>query len=341
MSLIEFDNIDFSYKTGRKIFENFSLKLEPQKPGFVTAIMGASGSGKSTLLKLILGIEKIQTGKLTLNPVDPIISYVPQEPVLFEHMSPEKNARYFEFAGLYKNRFNKSIYNELVSDLGLKQLLETSKSVNEISGGQKQRLSLLRALSINPDFILLDEPCSGLDTDVKLSFLKKLREITEQYKLYVLYITHHKLESQLIADEIVYLNQDTPESTVNTCVKDSIMNFIEKPPTLDAAMVFKFPEVNILPVSKNINGEYTLTNNKNATHFWLVDQSNFKFSDNDGWNFQISSKSPIYSNLINKEFDIEISILTDRLNGLGVGSSVKVEVNNTFLKYSNTGLLIK
>ena len=342
MKRIELQNVNFEYKGGKPVFSGLNLCLESgQGQGHCTAIMGASGSGKSTLLKLLLGIEMAKTGTLSMKPADPVISYVPQEPVLFEHLSPKRNARYFEFAGAYQHRFDESLYFGLMHSLGLKEVIENAKSVTAISGGQKQRLSLLRALSINPDFILLDEPCNGLDAEVKRNFLNKLREITEQYGLFVLYITHHKLESQLIADDIAYLVQDISSGVVHQAVKSTVKDFIHRPPVLEAAHVFRFPDVKVLPVSKLANGTVTIANDsKSTTHYWLIDDQDIGFTD-EGWKFKVVAKSPVYATIRHEPSQIDWMMPSELLNGQPVGGIVNLNFRDDVLEYDENGLLIK
>jgi len=341
MKQIEIDNITFAYKSNPRIFENFSLKLQPgEQNGFVTAVMGASGSGKSTLLKLLLGIEKPQTGNIRITPENPIVAYVPQEPVLFEHLSLQKNARYFEFAGAFKQQFNKELYNELVEALDLKDVLTKARSVVEISGGQKQRLSLLRALSINPDFLLMDEPCNGLDAEVKRSFLNKLRSITEHYGLFVLYITHHKLEAQLIADEVAYLSPDAETDVIRKAVKAPILDFIRKPPLLEAAEVFRFPDVKILPVVKQGADIVSIAERReDATHFWLVEESGIRLGTGEGWSFRVVSKSPVYSVIRHDESQTEWMLSSQLLNGYALDEMVALKLTDDITEYNKNGIL--
>lgn len=341
MKIIRINSIRFSYKKSKDIFCDFSLQLEQQDgAGKVTAIMGSSGSGKSTLMKLLLGIEKPLSGNIEIVPLNPVFSYVPQEPVLFEHLSIEDNARYFQFAGAYKKRFNENLYKELVKSLGLEEIVGARKSVLELSGGQKQRLSLLRALCIEPDFLLLDEPCNGLDAEVKRSFLNKLREITQRYGLFVLYITHHKLEAQLIADEVAYLVQDR-NLVVKKAAKGTILEFMEKPPVLEAAYIFRFPDVKILHIIKLQNGEISIANHPdNATHHWLIEEGNILVSSTDGWPFKVISKSPFFSVIRHEESETEWMVRSMSLNGYESNMEIKLKIIGDHIEYNDKKLII-
>ncbi|MGF7078855.1 ABC transporter ATP-binding protein [Mucilaginibacter sp. UYCu711] len=341
MKGINITGLSFTYNSRIKIFENFGwqLTLSPGS-GNVTAIMGPSGAGKSTLLKLLLGIEKPQTGTIVMQPANPVIAYVPQEPVLFEHLSVKDNARYFSFAGAYKNRFDEKLYKELIISLDLEEVIVRTKNVTVLSGGQKQRLSLLRALSIKPDFLLLDEPCNGLDAEVKRSFLNKLREITIKLNLAVLYITHHKLEAQLIADDIVYLTPNKIKDCITEPIIGSIQQFLQAPPILEAANVFRFPDVKILPVTKDENGNTKIAKFKDATQYWLIEENNILITSSEGWEFRVASLSPIFGVLKHDSSETEWLVPFALVSGLVLDEVIKISIKGQYNIYDHQGLLI-
>lgn len=278
MSSIKIENITFSYKK-KKVFDNFSLDFSyTDSKGRVYAIMGASGCGKTTLLKLLLNIENYKQGTITIEPDNPVISYVPQLPVLFEHLTPLQNALYLKNIDKYHKLFDQTFFDELISFLDLEEVLNKSKSVLEISGGQRQKLSLLRALSIKPDILLMDEPCSGLDEDVKKNFLLSLRAIASRNNILVIYVTHHNAEAKLIADEVVYLIQNEITGQVDSGHKTDIFSFTQSPPVIDVAQAFGFPDYNIIPcelTDKNIeickNGIYSLVFHSDQIEFSSIE----------------------------------------------------------------------
>lgn len=345
MNYLKVENISFAYQKNNLIFKDVSLEIKSKEfDGHIAAIMGSSGCGKSTLFKLILDIEKNYSGQITTFPNQPIISYVPQETVLFEHLSPLQNARYFEKISNYKSKFNNDLFNQVCSILELNDILKNVKTVLEMSGGQRQRLSLLRALSINPDFLLLDEPCNGLDAEVKETFLHKLREITVEYGLFVLYITHHKIEAQLIADEVIYMIKDNKNNFVNKIVQGNIQEFISKPPAIEAAKVFNFPELNILCVKVNENGDIQLVNNKleikdEKTFYLALNLNTIQLSDESGFLFEIIAKSPMYALIKNKEHGIVLTLKTNQLNNRNISDNVFILIKGKALKYDINGFL--
>src|ERR1700757_1505652 len=108
MQSIQFNQLTFGYQKGLPIFKDLSLTIanrSADKKGYVVSLMGSSGSGKSTLLRLLLGIEKPTKGSFSFGRYY-VISYLPQEAVLFEHLSSEANSRYFKSVSHYRDRFD-------------------------------------------------------------------------------------------------------------------------------------------------------------------------------------------------------------------------------------------
>jgi len=250
MKGITIDNLTFGYADAHPIFNGVGQQLFTDgEKGGTTAIMGASGVGKTTLLKLLMGILSPQSGSVKCFPVNAVFSYVPQEAVLFEHLDPMKNARYLSYASRHKQRFDEELFQRLAQLLDMQEVLNSGKKVTQLSGGQRQRLSLLRALSIRPDILILDEPCTGLDADVKFAFLCKLRELTDELGILTLYVTHHMDEASFIADKVLFLNKNRLTGEIENISNQTIKGFIEQPPSLDALRIIDFPTINVLGVS--------------------------------------------------------------------------------------------
>ena len=97
MKFLRCDQLSFGYNNETLLFKDLNLSLKSLNPGkgSVIALMGPSGRGKTTLLNLLLQTLSPTKGAIASNPANPVISYVPQDPVLFDHLSPEQNARYF------------------------------------------------------------------------------------------------------------------------------------------------------------------------------------------------------------------------------------------------------
>ena len=238
MTSIVFENVTFSYIATVPMFQELTVRLDGPSDGHrghVIAIMGPSGSGKTTLLRLICDVERPLRGRLKLLPDAANVSYLPQQPVLFEHLSRLDNARYFATVQHTRGRFDEATFQRLAAKLKLTQVIDSQNGTEEMSGGERQRLSLLRALSVRPDILLLDEPCTGLDTDVKFEFLHMLREVVDDLKLLTLYVTHHANEADLVADEMLYLSHEGTTSRVTTRLL-SIQMAVSSPPSPEAAL---------------------------------------------------------------------------------------------------------
>jgi ABC-type multidrug transport system ATPase subunit len=246
MKRIRIDNIKFGYSKKSILFHNFSVDfLDEKGTGYIYALMGPSGCGKTTLIKLILDLEKPYQGIISSNPSLPVISYIPQEPILFDHLTPEQNAAFFKNLKNYSNRFDDETFDSMSSLLGLKAILNNVKNIRDLSGGERQRLSILRALSIRPDILFFDEPLTGLDAENKNEILIAIRELSIRFKLLVIYITHHFTEAQIISDEIAYMTKNANGIVENIFIKKT-SDFINFPPVLEAAVSLNFPSFNVI-----------------------------------------------------------------------------------------------
>ncbi len=333
MKSITINNISFGYNKENLLFNNLSINIETNKDsGYIFALMGTSGCGKTTLFKLILGIENLSKGEIKTNPTLPIISYIPQEAILFEHLSPMQNAAFFKKLKNYNKIYDQTRFNKLSQALGLNNILKNKKYINELSGGEKQRLALLRALSIQPNILLLDEPLTGLDAESKNEILLLIRELTEDYKLLVVYITHHFPEAELIADEIIYMfNQKI--GCIQPVVKKETNEFMQRPPFLDAAISINFPDYNILPCTIEPNNEIKLINLSDYSTYqnninYLTFKSNcVHFTKTKGFRINRVTESSQY-----------VLIKLNESNTV-IKSKMKDEINSNYIKLNGEGLL--
>lgn len=335
MKSLKFENITFGYPGQKPIFQDLSFEISSpeEDKGHVTALMGASGAGKSTLLKLIMGTLHPNKGKIVAQPEKPVIAYLPQEPVLFEHLSPLQNARYFETTSFYRKRFDNALFEDLADSLNMREVLALSRSTQDLSGGQRQRLSLLRALSIRPDMLLLDEPTTGLDAEVKLAFLHKLREIVLRYKLLVVYVTHHKLETELVVDDIVYLHKDEKSGTIQRVFKDSLVNFVNHPPLMEAAKVFNYPKPNLLRC-KVVDGEVRLAGNEEDETMMIDVKEKFLIFGDTGFQYRIIAQNPLFT-LVELEDTKQLLTLNKTIQG--VNNNQYLTLNGDFTIYISSG----
>ena len=294
MKQIKFSNITFGYSKKNTIFKDcdFSL-IHNGDSGRIVSIMGASASGKTTLLKLILKIIVPQKGRIFFSPEDSIISYLPQNPVLFEHLTAKENAKYFSRIYHYSNKFDESQINEFASILEMEDVLSGDANISELSGGQKQRISLLRALSIKPQILLLDEPTTGIDSDLKQQFLIELMEVVQKQNILALYVTHHKNEVYLSADEVVYLTRNN-ENEAATITVQPVAEYFTSPPSIDARKILKFPNSNFISIDL-IDNELLLSNKKTVSIQIDLNSQNIKFTDDIGFAYSVIRNNGIYT----------------------------------------------
>ncbi len=195
---------------------DFDLSAEATIPGTgVTALFGRSGSGKTSLLRCIAGLESRATGRLEVNgdkwqeskqglfvpPERRGIGYVFQEGALFPHLQVKANLLYGYKRTHRQERSEK--FQRVVDLLGLAGLLKRLPA--QLSGGEKQRVAIGRALLNNPRLLLMDEPLAALDRDHKREILPYLESLHRESRIPIIYVTHDLDELVRIADHLVLL----------------------------------------------------------------------------------------------------------------------------------------
>ena len=186
------------------------VNIDFEKGHFVT-FLGPSGCGKTTLLRMVAGFYEPDDGEILLNgkrieripPYSRNTAMVFQEYALFPHMNVFDNVSY----GLrVKNRPKEEIERRVKEALDLMQLKGMEdRFPNQMSGGQQQRVAVARALVMNPDVLLLDEPLSNLDAKLRESVRVELRDIQKKMGLSTIYVTHDQSEALSMSDMIVVL----------------------------------------------------------------------------------------------------------------------------------------
>ncbi|MFI7579726.1 ATP-binding cassette domain-containing protein [Kocuria kalidii] len=168
--------------------------------GETLAVLGPSGSGKSTLLRAIAGLEPLDGGTIEFENADERFAVVFQDPGLFPWLSVREN---IGLGGQYRrnrDRFEDARVDDLLEILGLAALAHTP--VQELSGGQAQRVSVGRALAVRPDVLLLDEPFSALDPATRKDLQLWLRGLVTELDLTVFLVTHDVDEALTLGDRI-------------------------------------------------------------------------------------------------------------------------------------------
>ena len=220
------------------VLKDISLQVED---GEIVSILGPSGCGKTTLLNLILGIVSPDGGTISYNGEDLTcvamekrgFNIVFQDYALFPNLNVYKNITY----GL-KNKpgiSSREEVEELIDLLGLREHLD--KRIEQLCGGQKQRVALARTMVMKPRILLLDEPLSALDGVIKGSIKDRIRTIAREYRLTTIIVTHDPEEALTLSDRVLIIDQGVisqyarPEKIIhapeNEFVKKFILNQLE------------------------------------------------------------------------------------------------------------------
>lgn len=191
------------------ILKDISFEIEE---GEFVCFLGPSGCGKTTLLLCLAGLESPSSGEIYKNgqtittapPSQRDVGIVFQSYALFPNLSVYDNIAF----GLVNLKWDKDKIREAVD--GLVRLLslegQESKYPSQMSGGQQQRVALARALAVSPSLLLLDEPLSALDAQVRTRLRSEIRDLQQRLKITTVMVTHDQEEAQTLADRIVLLN---------------------------------------------------------------------------------------------------------------------------------------
>ena len=201
----------------QKLFGAFSLAADFSAQGDRIGIFGASGSGKSTLVSMLAGLQDPDRGeilldgnclfssanRINLRPEQRRIAIVFQQHCLFPHLSVKSNLLYgFKRCPPEHRTIN---FAALVSALKLEGLLR--RGVTKLSGGEKQRVALGRAILANPRLLLMDEPLSALDDSLRFQIIPYLKSVSEQFGIPYLFISHSMVEMRLMTDTVLVFEQ--------------------------------------------------------------------------------------------------------------------------------------
>ena len=229
---------------------NFNLDIRSSE---IISVVGGSGSGKTTLLRLISGLVLPDNGKIILNnkivndqdvfipPEKRDCSLVFQDYALFPNISMFQNI-YF---GKNSNQ-NKERIEELIRVTKIEKIL--NKFPHECSGGEQQRVALVRSLAINPSLILMDEPLSNLDYNLKSNLASMVRKLLKKFKTTAVIVTHDINDAMEMSDKIIVIDQG---KVIQEGPPNEIYN---NPVSKKVALLFgktNFIPLKMLPDSKN------------------------------------------------------------------------------------------
>lgn len=191
-----------------KQLKHFTLDVQFEVNDEIVALYGPSGSGKTTILNGIAGLTKLTDGTIKLNdrlfvkdgkPLVPVqkrnVGYVFQSYALFPHMTIWKNIEY----AMKDEQMTKRLIEQLEIDHIIDQYPK------EVSGGEKQRAALIRALATKPEILLLDEPFSALDDNTKRKSIEQILMIHENWKIPIIFVSHYQEEVKSLTDRILFI----------------------------------------------------------------------------------------------------------------------------------------
>lgn len=193
-ALAELKQLTVSFD-GRPVVDRVDLRV---RRGDIISIIGPNGAGKTTLIKAVLGIQPISGGSLTIAP-GLAVGYVPQHLTL-ETTLPISVKRFMLLSG---RSFGEC--REALAKTGVEHLLNAS--VHHLSGGEKQRLLLARALARKPDLLVLDEPAQGVDINGQAALYDLIRSLRDELNCGVIMITHDLHLVMAATDKVICLNQ--------------------------------------------------------------------------------------------------------------------------------------
>lgn len=198
---MEIKNLTFAFENQGLLFQNMSLQIEPEK---LSVFLGPSGCGKSTLLRIFAGLQEVSPE--TFQYENKKASFVFQESNLLPWMTCEKNIMLP--IKLAAEKRDENFLKEVVHMLKIEDCLP--KLPSQISGGQKMRVSIARALITRPQILFMDEPFSALDEPTRLKLQDELLSIQKKMKMTLLFVTHSFYEAAYLGDRILILSTQQP-----------------------------------------------------------------------------------------------------------------------------------
>jgi len=206
--ILEIKDVSHSYDGDKTTLKNINLEVNR---GEKVSILGPSGSGKSTLLRLIAGLERPNTGAIAIQgkivsdtslmiaPEKRNVGLVVQEKALFPHLTVEKNIGF----GIRKNQEKAKIIPDLLNLFKIEHL--SNKYPHEISGGEQQRTALARSMAPDPELLMLDEPFSALDKELKEELYVELNQIFRERQQTIMLVTHDIDEAKVLSEKQINL----------------------------------------------------------------------------------------------------------------------------------------
>ena len=237
--MIEYKNVSLICKINGKILDNLSFKI---KDGEFFVLIGPSGSGKTTTLKLINRLIEQTDGDIWFNgkklkeydlrELRLEIGYVLQQIALFPNMTVAENIALIPEMKKMKKEEIKTKTEELLKRVGLEPSQYMNRFPRDLSGGEKQRIGILRAIIAKPRILLMDEPFSALDPISKAQLQDLIKKLHEEFKITIIFVTHDMTEALKLADKICLMQEGKvvqigePNEILNKPANEFVKKFI-------------------------------------------------------------------------------------------------------------------
>lgn len=248
MSYLKINSIQKSFQEGLPVIRNFSLEIPK---GQIISLVGESGSGKSTLLRIIAGLESRNEGEVFLsgvriqNPKEQLVPGIDEIQLVYQdyHLYPKSTVEenILRPLLLFDKKYKEYRLEMLLDLLGLNAFRD--KLPRQLSGGQQQKVAIGRALSVEPQVLLLDEPFSSLDTIQRRELIGELKSMFKNLGMTVLFVTHDLDDALQMTNDLVIMQKG------RLIQKGHPEEIFSKPKNLYAAKLFS--ELNTLPAKPN------------------------------------------------------------------------------------------
>ncbi|WP_085520587.1 ABC transporter ATP-binding protein [Tuberibacillus sp. Marseille-P3662] len=238
--MIQFTNVSKIYQDGTKAVRGLDLSIQQ---GEFFVFIGPSGCGKTTTLKMMNRLIELSGGSIAINEQNISqfdihelrwnIGYVLQKIALFPHMTIEENIAVVPELKKWSYKRTRKRVDELLDMVGLNPEIYRDRKPRELSGGEQQRIGVIRALAADPDIILMDEPFSALDPITRNKLQHDILDLQQRIKKTIVFVTHDMQEALALGDRIGLMQEgemvqvDEPEALIQHPANDFVRDFIK------------------------------------------------------------------------------------------------------------------